>query len=252
MSRVQLQGVFKNTVLASSAVVEQVNALAGLDFTAFIPRGAETGAAGTIDIKKQVAILAKVLLLVIGRDIASVGGKARLEMLRAAFQDGVVMVTSHGEANHQAIQMLVHKTRIARFNKNLEDWSTAVHDAALSAKSNWHEPPGIDELPGAVVPTWAKIGAYIDAGGLEHGDIYKEPVVPREKEGVRSNGRAGMKTPLSFRASVGPPGGGAGSSEREVRTSTAMTRPTNSGKRGKAEEAPVGPHTRNPRLAFAR
>ena len=53
MSRVQLQGVFKNTALVSSAVMEQANALAGLDVTAFIPRGAEPGTAGTIDIKKQ-------------------------------------------------------------------------------------------------------------------------------------------------------------------------------------------------------
>ena len=80
--------------------------------------------------------------------------------------------------------MPVHKVRIARFiNKDPDDRSTAVHDAALSAKSKWHEPPGIYELPGAVVPTWAKIGAHIDADGLEHVDIHKEPVAPREKGG---------------------------------------------------------------------
>ena len=105
--------------------------------------------------------------------------------------------------------MPVHKVRIARFiNKDPEDWSTVVHDAALSTKSNWHEPPGIYELPGAVVPTWAKIGVYSDAGGLEHVDIHKEPVAPRAKGGRASNVRARMKTPLSFRASVGPPGEG--------------------------------------------
>ena len=81
---------------------KQVNLISGHDVTAFMPRGAETGAAGTIDIEKQFATMAKVLLLVIGRDNTSVGGKARVE-LRAAFQDGVDMVTSHGEANHQAI-----------------------------------------------------------------------------------------------------------------------------------------------------
>ena len=102
LSRVQLQGVFKNTTLASSAAVEQVNPLAGHAVTAFMLRGAELGTAGTIDIEKQLAILVKVLFLVIGRNITSVGGKARVE-LRAAFQDGVDMVTSHGEANHQAI-----------------------------------------------------------------------------------------------------------------------------------------------------
>ena len=183
MSRVQLQGVLKNTALAS-AVVEQVNALAGLDATALIPRGAESGTAGTIDIKKQFAILASVLLLAIGRDINLLGGKARVEKLRAAFKDDVDMVTSHGEANHQAINIPVHKVRIARFiNKDLEDSSTADHDAALSAKYNWYEPPGIDRLPGAVVPTWEKVGACIDAGGLEHVDVHNEPVAPCERGG---------------------------------------------------------------------
>ena len=141
LSRVQLQGIVKNTALASSAVVEQVNPLAGHDVTAFMPRGAEPGTAGTIDIEKQLAILAKVSLFVIGRDITSVGGKVRVEKLRAAFPDGVDMVTLLGEANHQAIQMPFHKVRISRFiNRDPEDSSTAVHDAALSATSNWHEP----------------------------------------------------------------------------------------------------------------
>ena len=66
LARVQLQGVFTNTALASFAVVEQVNPLAGHDVTAFMPLGAEPGTAGTIDIEKKFAILAKVLLLVNG------------------------------------------------------------------------------------------------------------------------------------------------------------------------------------------
>ena len=43
LSRVQLQGVFKNTALTSSVVVEQVNPLAGHEVTAFMPRGEEPG-----------------------------------------------------------------------------------------------------------------------------------------------------------------------------------------------------------------
>ena len=61
-----------------------------------------------------------------------------------------------------------------------------------------------------------------------------------------------MKTPLSFRGSFGPSGGDAGSSERELRASTATIRPTSLGNIRKAEEAPAGPHTRNPRLVGAR
>lgn len=73
--------------------------------------------------------------------------------------------------------MPVHKARITQFiNRDVEDWPTAVHDAALSADSNWHEPPGLDELSSAVVPNWAKVGAYIDGG-----DIHKNPVAPHEK-----------------------------------------------------------------------
>ena len=52
-----------------------------------------------------------------------------------------------------------------------------------------------------------------------------------------------MKAALSFRASFGPPGEYAGSSEREFRASTATIWPTNSENRRKAEEAAVGLHT---------
>ena len=82
LSRVRLQGVFKNTALAFSAEVQQVNPLAGHDVSAFMPRRAEPEPAGIIDIEKQFAILAKVLLLVIGWDITSVGGKARWSYAR--------------------------------------------------------------------------------------------------------------------------------------------------------------------------
>ena len=51
-----MQGVFENTALASSAVVEQVNPLAGLDITAFISAWAKPGTAGIIDIEKQIHI----------------------------------------------------------------------------------------------------------------------------------------------------------------------------------------------------
>ena len=167
--------------------------------------GAEPSTAGTITIEKQFAILGKVLIFVIGRDVTSVGGEARVEKLHAEFEDGVEMVTSHGEANYQAIQLSVHKKRTERFiNEVLEDWSTAVHDAGLFAKSTWHEPPGIDDLPTVVLPTWTKVGAYLDAGGLEHVDIHKDPVATREKEGVRLNARAGTQTPLSCRVLVEP------------------------------------------------
>ena len=101
LSRAQPQAVFKNTALASAAVVEQANALAGLDVIAFIPLGAESGTAVTIDVKKQFAILAKVLLPVIGRDIKLLRGTARVEELRAAFHDDVDMVTPHGEITKQ-------------------------------------------------------------------------------------------------------------------------------------------------------
>ena len=140
--------------------MEQLNTVAGLDITAFMPRGAEPGTASTMGIEEQVAILAKGLLVVIGRGITSLARKARVEKLPAAFQDTVDMVTSHGEANHQAIEMSTHKARVALFiNKGIEDCSIAVHDAALSAKSIWHEPPVIDELQGVVLPTWSKVGA---------------------------------------------------------------------------------------------
>ena len=51
LSRVQLQGVFMDIAVSSSAVVEQVNALAGFDITTLSPRGVEPGTAGTIDIE---------------------------------------------------------------------------------------------------------------------------------------------------------------------------------------------------------
>ena len=57
---------------------------------------------------------------------------------------------------------------------------------------------------------------------------------------------------LSFRAWVGPRGGDAGLSEVEIRANTGTNRPTNPGNRRKAEHAPVGPHTTNQRLVFAR
>ena len=45
------------------------------------------------------------------------------------------------------------------------------------------EPPRIDEILGAVLPNWGKVGAYIDAGRLAHVDTHKYPVAPRGQGG---------------------------------------------------------------------
>ena len=86
-----------------------------------------------------------------------------------------------------------------------------------------------------MVLTWAKIGIYIDAGGLEHVDIHKEPVAPREK-----GGRAVKRAPKNEDSAQLPcfgwaSRGDAGSSEREIRASTATNRPTNTGNRKKSD-----------------
>ena len=109
--------------------MEQLNALAGLDVAAFMPCGAEPGTASAVGIEKQFAILADVLLLVIGRDMASLGERRGGEKLPLAFQVGIDMGMTHGKDNHHAIQTpVVHKA-------SLEDWSKAV------PTFNLHEPP---------------------------------------------------------------------------------------------------------------
>lgn len=165
VSRVQLQGVFNNTVLASSAVVEQLNSAVGLNATAFMPRGAESTTTSTMDTGKQFAFLAKVSLLVIGGDIPRWGDKALVEKLRAAFQHGVNMGTSHGQIKHQAIRMSVHKMRIDCFiSVVIEDLSTVV-TTTLSATSYWHEPLGTNFQEGCSLP-WRRLAPVLTLVGL--------------------------------------------------------------------------------------
>lgn len=75
-----------------------------------------------------------------------------------------------------------------------------------------------------------------------------------KKEDAQLNVCAGTKTPLSCRVLVRPPSVDADSNEREIRASTAKTRPINSGARSQEAEAPVGWHTKRhgPRLARRR
>ena len=70
-----------------------------------------------------------------------------------------------------------------------------------------------------------------------------------KKEGALLKVRAGTKNSLSCRASVRSPNGDAGSKGRETRASTATIQTSISGPNINAVEAPVGPHTKRPRLA---
>lgn len=190
LSRLQLQGVFGEDALATTAVTEQTHSLAGFDVLSFMPRGADPEGAGSLDIHQQFGVLAKVILLVVGSGITSAAGIARVAELRTAFDRGVDLVAKHVEAQHEAIRMREHKERIARFiNKDLEDWSNAVHNGAFSANSQWHEPPGIDDLSAVVVPTWAKIRAFINAGGLANVEVHRSPS-PRGENEERGRKRA--------------------------------------------------------------
>ena len=125
-------------------------------------------------------------------------GKSSNAGQRSVRQAEYTVITSHGDANHQDIQMLVHKA-------DIQDWSTEVHDAVLSATFNWREPPGINDLLRAVLPTWAKVGAYIDVSRLAHVDIHKDRSHLTKKEGALLNVGAGTKTPSNVRAGTRTP-----------------------------------------------
>ncbi|MEP4805639.1 MAG: hypothetical protein ABJZ69_14620 [Hyphomicrobiales bacterium] len=68
-------------------------------------------------------------------------------------------------------------------NNEIERWSAVALGAALSAKSKWYEPPGIDENPGVVRPSSPTVGAYIDVSGVGHTNIQNESVTPRDNAG---------------------------------------------------------------------
>ena len=186
LSPMQLKGDFKSSALAPAAVVEQLNSLAGLDVADFVPRGAEPGTTGTTDTRK----------LFWRRDCCLSSGAISP---RWGSKRGGRRYTRHSPWESRwwlRTPKLITKRCKSRYTrrglpvttKDLEEWSTAVHDAALSAKSNWDEPTGLGELPAVVAPTWTKIRAYIDASGLEHIDRHKDPVATRDK-----GGRAGKR-----------------------------------------------------------
>jgi len=93
LPRVQLQVVFKNTALVSSAVVEELHSLLGLDVTSFPLHGVEPGTDHTIDINNPFAVLATASLLVMGWRKISVWGRTPVEKLPPTFQDGVDVTT---------------------------------------------------------------------------------------------------------------------------------------------------------------
>lgn len=119
-----------------------------------MPRGTELGTVGTVDTAKLLAMLAEVLLLVLGGTLPRWEKKDPNEEATRGIQVRCRHggVTRRSYCNQQAILMPVHKASIARFIRQyVEDWSTAVHEVALFANSNWHEPPRIDKFPGAVL-----------------------------------------------------------------------------------------------------
>lgn len=61
------------------------------------------------------------------------------------------------------IAMLIHK--------NLQDWTNAVHDGALSAKSQCDKQPLTDDTSTVLIPTWGKCRVYINAGGLANVEV---------------------------------------------------------------------------------
>lgn len=129
-------------------------------------------------------------------------------------------MTSHGGANPQPILMSTHKARIARFNSNHSEGSSIVgSDAALSVKSNWYEPRGINETPRAVPHTWVHVSVCIDASDLARVDIHRDPVASRKKEGGATQRvhRRETMTALSWHASVGSHRGDVSTRERKPR-----------------------------------
>ena len=188
--------------------MEHLNSLAGLDVTDFVPGGVELDTTGTVDVEKllQQPLWRRRFLRIIEHCITSVGGKARVDKIRVALGEGVDMVAEHGEASHQAIEVPVHNVRIARFiNEDLKGWSTTVHDAALSARLVWHEPPGIGELPRGAIPLGRRFAPTSTRAGWNTSTYTRARWQSGTKAVVLANVCIWMGTLLNNRVLVGPP-----------------------------------------------
>ena len=100
--------------------MDQLNSLARLNFTGFIPRGAEPANAGTIDIETQFDIVAKAFLHIIGFDTISV--RAKRGWGKYAWHSPRESRWWRGKAKILAKRPKSRSTRAARFiNKDIED-----------------------------------------------------------------------------------------------------------------------------------
>ena len=122
-------------------------------------------------------------------------GQSSKAGLRSVHGAESTVITSHGEANHQAIRMQVHKASI-------QYWSTDLHHATSSVRFNWAAGDRRFARSGAphLGEGWRK---YIDAGCWCTSISTKTRRTSRKWRALYFYVRAGKKAYLSCRGSVG-------------------------------------------------
>lgn len=228
LQRTELRGLLHKKALVTAAVATQLETLSGLDVGAFLPPGVDLDVATSLLVDRQLRVLGNSIMLVVGEE-ASNAGRARVSQLGDAFNEGVTLLEDYCMEKLAALQQPEHRRRMVRLvNDDLQAWTTALHGTSAAAGQKWASPPGILELPPAVVPAWTKLRAYINTGV-----ILNDPI-PRMSTALPSTSSISLAPPTS-RPSIAAP---------ISRTNTAAPNTRVSPSAPASRVSPASPNTR--------
>lgn len=125
----------------SPAVMDQISTLAGFRIEVYLPR--PSGSTPTVS-QKLTLLMDDLLLKVVGQDVRSHLGRARVTTLHGAFLRSVNTVRSHEIRNLLCGAVRgreIHDKLVLLVNDGLSKWASALFDAAVSAGQKRSSPP---------------------------------------------------------------------------------------------------------------
>lgn len=163
----ELQAVLVRKARVTPAVMAQISNMAEFDVSEYIYPETSIDPQVDMSLADQLRVLRDVVMAVVKKGSMEGGRVDYVSDLRRAFRRGVKIVLSYASENVPAVHGANDRaTTAALINDDLKVWSTKLLDAANSAASNSESPPGMFDLPPALVPTWENLAAGIDTVGV--------------------------------------------------------------------------------------
>ena len=160
-----MQALLGDVALASDETTTQLNTFTGLRVGEYMAEDDTAQLTASMFLPEQMEVMVEAILAVVGNGVSSEDGVDRLSMEEDGLRQGLTDLRIHCREHRLKAVLPENNALMATLiDADMKEYCQRLFAAAVPVAKDL--PPGIENMPGVVFPTWPALTNYIRGGGL--------------------------------------------------------------------------------------